>query len=165
LFSIDFPEPDPVIMKLLNSLFKKLAPKFTKGGSLEWWKPLFETAESLVFISTRTTRTAPHIRDAVDYQRIMITVIIALVPCVIMALWNTGFQANSGLQQLGIALPAGWRGTVMAWFGCDPASHLANMVHGALYFLPIYLVTVAVGRCGNACSIWSGVMKYPRPSW
>jgi Na+-transporting NADH:ubiquinone oxidoreductase subunit B len=117
---------------------------------------LFEATETFLFHSSRVTRSAPHIRDAVDYKRIMITVIIALLPCVFMALWNTGYQANSGLQQLGIPLPAGWRGTVMAWFGCDPASHLANMAHGALYFFPIYLVTVVVG------SFWEGLFNLVR---
>ncbi len=143
-------------MKVLDAFLKKIAPKFAKGGSLERWYPLFEATDSFLFHSSKTTRTAPHIRDAVDYKRIMITVIIALIPCVVMALWNTGFQANSGLQQLGVALPAGWRGSVMAWFGCDPASHLANMVHGALYFLPIYLVTVVVG------SVWEGLFNLVR---
>jgi Na+-transporting NADH:ubiquinone oxidoreductase subunit B len=143
-------------MKFLDTFLRKLAPKFAKGGPLERWHPLFEATDSFLFHSSRVTRIAPHIRDAVDYKRIMITVIVALVPCVAMALWNTGFQANSGLHHLGVALPAGWRGTVMAWVGCDPASHLANILHGALYFLPIYLVTVVVG------SFWEGLFNLVR---
>lgn len=135
-------------MKLISNLFDKVAPVFEKGGKLERWYPLFEATDSFLFHSKRVTRIAPHVRDAVDYKRIMITVIIALIPCTLMAMWNTGYQANTGLQQLGVALPEGWRGTVMASFGCDPSSMVSNFVHGALYFLPIYLVTVIVG------SIW-----------
>ncbi len=143
-------------MKILSDMFDKIAPKFAKGGSLERWYPFFEATDSFLFHSNRKTEVAPHIRDAVDYKRIMITVIFALVPCVIMAMWNTGYQANSGLQHLGLEFPPGWRGTVMAGFGCDPASSLANFVHGALYFLPIYLVTVIVG------SIWEGLFNIIR---
>ncbi len=145
-------------MRSLRDLFDRLAPKFDQGGPLHRWFPLFEATDSFLFHSRRTTRLAPHIRDGVDYKRIMITVIIALMPCVFMALWNTGYQANLGLRQLGLALPPGWRGGMLAWlgFGCDPASHAANLVHGALYFLPIYLVTVVVG------SFWEGLFNLVR---
>ncbi len=143
-------------MRFLDQFFQKLAPKFEKGGSLERWYPLFEATDSFLFHSGRTTSSAPHIRDAVDYKRIMITVIIALIPCVVMALWNTGYQANAALEELGRALPAGWRGKAMAAAGCDPDSIFSNMLHGALYFLPIYLVTVVVG------SVWEGLFNLIR---
>lgn len=143
-------------MKFLRDLFDRIAPKFDKGASLHRWFPLFEATDSFLFNSRRITRIAPHVRDGVDYKRIMITVIIALVPCVVMALWNTGYQANLGLRQMGIALPPGWRGALLAGIGCDPASVLANMAHGALYFLPIYLVTVVVG------SFWEGLFNLVR---
>ncbi len=135
-------------MRFLDNLFGKLGPHFEKGGKFERWYPLYEATDSFLFHSSRVTKSAPHVRDGVDYKRIMIMVIIALVPCVIMALWNTGYQANTAMQQMGINFPAGWRGDVMALVGCDPSSMVANFLHGALYFLPIYLVTVVVG------SIW-----------
>ena len=143
-------------MKFLRDLFDRIAPKFDKGGPLHRWFPLFEATDSFLFNSRRITRIAPHVRDGVDYKRIMITVIIALVPCVVMALWNTGYQANLGLRQMGIALPPGWRGALLAGIGCDPASVFANMAHGALYFLPIYLITVVVG------SFWEGLFNLVR---
>ena len=143
-------------MKFLRDWFDQIAPKFDKGGPLHRWFPLFEATDSFLFNSRGITRIAPHIRDGVDYKRIMITVIIALVPCVIMALWNTGYQANLGLRQMGIALPPGWRGSLLAGIGCNPESVLANMAHGALYFLPIYLVTVVVG------SFWEGLFNLLR---
>jgi Na+-transporting NADH:ubiquinone oxidoreductase subunit B len=132
-------------MKFLRRFFDTIAPRFDKGGLLERWFPLFEAADSFLFDSGRVTGTAPHVRDAVNMKRIMITVVIALIPCVIMAMWNTGYQANTALQAMGIAVPDGWRGGIMAHLGCDPASHLANLVHGSLYFLPVYLVTLIVG--------------------
>ena len=135
-------------MSFLSDQFAKLAPQFEKGGPLERWYPLYEATDSFLFHSSRITKVAPHVRDAVDYKRIMIIVIFALIPCVVMALWNTGYQANSGLEQMGLSSPGGWRGDIMALVGCDPSSMLSNFLHGALYFLPIYLVTVIVG------SVW-----------
>ncbi|WP_028578753.1 NADH:ubiquinone reductase (Na(+)-transporting) subunit B [Desulfogranum japonicum] len=144
-------------MKILSNLLEKFGSRFTKGGPLERWYPFYEAIDSFLFHSSRTTKTAPHIRDAVDYKRIMITVLIALIPCTFMALWNTGYQANLGLQQMGISSPEGWRGVIMEWAGgCDAQSLFSNCIHGALYFLPIYLVTLVVG------SIWESLFNIIR---
>lgn len=132
-------------MKALERFLDKLAPKFLKGGSLERWYPVYEAIETILFASNRVTERAPHVRDAVDMKRVMTTVVISIIPCAIMAMWNTGFQANSALAAMGIDLPAGWRGTIMALVGCDPSSLISNFVHGSLYFLPIYIVTLVVG--------------------
>lgn len=134
-------------MKILDKLFLDIKPHFEKGGKFERFYPLYEATDSFLFSTTKSTPGAPHIRDGIDLKRIMITVIIALIPCTFMALWNTGYQANSALTVMG-AFPDGWRGTIMALVGINPASLVSNMIHGLLYFLPIYLVVVAVG------SIW-----------
>ena len=135
-------------MNYLNKLFLDLKPLFDKGGRFERLYPLYEATDSFLFSTTKSTRVAPHIRDAIDLKRIMITVIIALIPCTVMALWNTGFQANSALAAAAGTLPEGWRGAVMSGVGADPGSFFSNIIHGALYFLPIYLTVVVVG------SVW-----------
>jgi Na+-transporting NADH:ubiquinone oxidoreductase subunit B len=142
-------------MKSLNKLFLELKPHFDKGGRFERWYPLYEATDSFLFSTTRSTSNAPHARDAIDLKRIMITVIIALIPVTVMALWNTGYQANSALANLGTT-PSGWRGDIMQLVGVNPHSWLSNMVHGSLYFIPIYLVTVLVG------SIWEGLFNLIR---
>jgi len=143
-------------MKFLDDLFQKLEPMFTKGGKFEKYYPLFEATDTFLFGASGKARTAPHVRDGIDYKRIMITVIIALIPCTMMAMWNTGFQANLALQSLGLDAPAGWRGAIMTSIGCSPDSMISNFAHGALYFLPIYLVTVIVG------SVWEGLFNLIR---
>lgn len=142
-------------MNYLNKRFLELKPLFDQGGKFERWYPLYEATDSFLFSTTKSTPGAPHIRDAIDLKRIMITVIIALIPCTAMALWNTGYQANLVLAELG-SLPDGWRGAVMQLVGVDPHSLLSNVIHGALYFLPIYLVTVIVG------SIWEALFNLLR---
>lgn len=143
-------------MKALDRLLKNLAPHFAKGGRLERWYPLYEAADSFLMGSRLTNPGAPHVRDAIDYKRIMSVVIIALIPCVLMALWNTGYQANLALANLGLEGPVGWRGAVLGWVGVSPHSLVANMVHGALYFLPVYLVCVITG------SVWEAVFNIIR---
>ena len=142
-------------MKSLNKFFLDIKPLFEKGGKFESLYPLYEATDSFLFSTTKSTPAAPHIRDAIDLKRIMITVIIALIPCTIMALWNTGYQANSALVTLG-ASPEGWRGAVMQMIGVNPESLFSNFVHGSLYFMPIYLTVVIVG------SIWEALFNLIR---
>lgn len=93
------------------------------------------------------TRAAPHLRDAINLRRVMNLMLLALVPCVAMALYNTGYQANAALAQLGMAAAPGWRGTVIGALGIgyDPASVWASVFHGLLYVLPIFGVTALLG--------------------
>ena len=135
-------------MKLLNKIMEEAGRHFEKGGKFARWYPLFEAFDSFLFGSNQVTREAPHIRDSIDLKRIMTTVLIALLPCVLMAMWNTGHQANSVIAEMGLSGPDGWRGEIMALIGCNPSSLLSNFLHGALYFLPIYIVTMVVG------SVW-----------
>jgi len=130
----------------LAAYIHSLEPHFSKGCRLERWYPLFEAVDSFLSGSSQTTGGAPHVRDAICLKRIMLVVIIALIPCVFMALWNTGYQANLVLQNLGVSSVPGWRGAILAaTTGLSPHSLAANLMHGALYFLPIYLVCLAVG--------------------
>ena len=132
-------------MEFLRKYLENIAPHFKREGRLARWYPLFEALDSFLFGNGRVTGAAPHVRDAIDLKRIMILVFVSLLPCVFMAMWNTGYQANTALTALGISGPAGWRGLLMAGITCDPASHWASILHGALYFLPVYLVSLTVG--------------------
>ena len=143
-------------MKKFSTFMEKLGRHFQQGGRYERWYSLYEAVDSFLFGSNTRTVGAPHVRDGLDLKRIMSTVLVALIPCVVMALWNTGHIANTALATLGLAAPEGWRGQVMALIGCDPASHLSNMLHGALYFLPVYIVTMVVG------SFWEAIFTLVR---
>lgn len=134
-------------MSVLRKLMDKPAKLFEKGGKLEKLYPLWEAIDTFTFTPGTVTRTASHVRDGLDLKRLMITVVAALVPCTIMALYNTGLQANLALDHAAIGQLAGWRHAVMQalGFGYDADSFLACLFHGLLYFLPVYVVTLAVG--------------------
>jgi len=133
-------------MKVLRTFLDKLHPHFGKGGKLERLYPLFEAADSFLYTPGEVTDGALHVRDAIDLKRVMITVVVALLPCFFMAMWNTGFQANSALQLTGGAVE-GWRGSLLALLGYagNPDSLVDNLMFGAVWFVPIYLVTNIVG--------------------
>ncbi|MFH5803062.1 NADH:ubiquinone reductase (Na(+)-transporting) subunit B [Alienimonas sp. DA493] len=248
-------------MKLLRSSLDKFAPLFEKGGKLEKLYPAYEAADTFLYTPGEVTEGPSHVRDGMDLKRMMTLVIVALIPAIFMACYNTGYQANRALvtelaadaaenrqafaveaEQALDALPAGvladlraeefaelsaatlvlepaaeieaaaapivettpeelenailgdgeptaeqeeefeaalaaraavdklvqarvledphvegWRGWVLGSLGLgpDPDNFAANFLHGLLWFLPLYIVTVAVG--GTAEAIFSVV--------
>lgn len=134
-------------MKLLRKFLDKHGKLYEKGGKLEKFYFLFEAIDGFLYTPGKVTPGPSHIRDAMDFKRMMMIVVYALLPAVFMALYNTGYQANLVLAKLG-SLPAeGWRIKLISSLGIgfDPGNVLANLVHGLLYFLPVYIVTLAAG--------------------
>ncbi len=122
-----------------------LEPHFTKGGKLERYYGLYEMVDTFIYTPADVTRGKTHIRDGNDLKRTMTFVVIATFFCIMMALYNTGYQANSAMAALGLEKINNWRSIPMAIFGYSTLNPFSNLVHGALYFLPIYIVTLAVG--------------------
>lgn len=138
-------------MKALRNGLDRLRPHFTQGGRLARFYPLFEAADSFLYTPGEVTTGAPHVRDAIDLKRVMITVVIALLPCFFMATWNTGYQANLAMQATGGSVE-GWRGALLEGLGFtgNPNRMLDNLLLGAAWFVPIYLVTNIVGGLWEA---------------
>ena len=122
----------------------KVRKLFDKGGALY---PLYEMVDTFVFWTAKTTAGAPHIRDGIDFKRVMSYVVVATLPCVLMSWYNTGYQANLALAAMGQLSLSGWRGSLTAAFGMahDPSNLIACVFLGFLHFLPVYVVTVIVG--------------------
>lgn len=125
---------------------ESMKPVFSKGGRFEKYHALYEMVDTFLYTPADTTRAAPHVRDGIDLKRLMSYVVVALIPCILWSWFNTGYQTNLALQELAI-VKEDWRGLLLQTLGIgfDPGSILANMAHGFLYFLPIYLTTLIVG--------------------
>ncbi len=134
-------------MKLLRQLLDRVEPTFSEG-KLKTLYPLYEAIDTFLFTPGDSTKTASHIRDSIDLKRMMSIVLVSLMPCIFMALYNTGRQANLAIAGSADIKPIpGWRTQLLDRidFAYDPSSLADNFLFGALYFLPVYLVTVAVG--------------------
>jgi Na+-transporting NADH:ubiquinone oxidoreductase subunit B len=134
-------------VKALRRQLDRVGHHFEPGGRLQRLYPLWEAIDTALYTPPHVTRGAAHVRDAMDLKRMMFIVVIATLPCVLMAMFNTGLQANLALDPAKTASLEGWRHAVIRALGVgySPESWLANGVHGALYFLPMYAVTMAVG--------------------
>jgi Na+-transporting NADH:ubiquinone oxidoreductase subunit B len=144
-------------MKFIRDQHDKIAPLFEEGGKLEKLHPVWEAHDTLLFTPGLVTKAASHIRDALDQKRMMITVVVALLPCFLMAMFNTGYQANVATAAGALPL-ADWHTDIYQLLGFNYATlesvqlngsvrlfSLSNFVLGAIFFLPVYITTLAVG--------------------
>lgn len=130
----------------IRSTLDTLEPSFQKGGKYQKLYPLYEAVDTIFYSPASVSKSTSHVRDGVDLKRIMITVWLCTFPAMLFGMWNAGWQANSAIDA-GYAAIGGWRESVLMLLtaGYDPSSVWSSFVLGATYFLPIYLVTFAVG--------------------
>ena len=113
-------------MKALRKYLDKIKPNYEKGGKYEKWLPIFESFETFLYVLGDTTpKRGAHIRDAVDLKRTMSIVVIALIPAMLLGMWNVGayYYASIGEQA-----------TLMESFG-----------YGFLRVLPLIVVSYVAG--------------------
>ncbi|MDE0890999.1 MAG: NADH:ubiquinone reductase (Na(+)-transporting) subunit B [Planctomycetota bacterium] len=134
-------------MAPLRKLLDKIAPLFEEGGKYAKLYPLYEAADSFLFTPGKRAQGAVHVRDGMDIKRLMVTVVIALLPCTIWAMVNTGWQQMAADSAHSVAFAAGLKASWQTALGL-----------GALAFLPVYAVTIAVGGLFEA--IFATVRKH-----
>jgi len=80
-----------------------------------------------MFTPNQVTSKGTHVRDSIDLKRTMMMVIIALVPCLLFGIYNTGYQHYLALGELGST------GT------------FDIILTGSLVVLPLVIVSYATG--------------------
>jgi Na+-transporting NADH:ubiquinone oxidoreductase subunit B len=128
----------------LRKALDNIEHHFQEGGRFQRWFALYEVFDTFLYAPGSVTRSTAHVRDGVDLKRIMITVWLAAFPAMFYGMYNLGFQAND-------VLPAGqgidgWHGWLIELLGGYDASSIWDCFwFGAVFFLPIYIVTFVVG--------------------
>jgi Na+-transporting NADH:ubiquinone oxidoreductase subunit B len=134
-----------------------IAPHFHKGGKLERYYVFYEMFDTMLYSPDATTRTTSHLRDGLDLKRVMMTVWFAALPALLFGMYNVGYQANIQIAEFGYDPIPGWRTDFVAMFGgFDPARLGSNLLHGAVYYVPIFAVTYLGGF------IWEGLFAWKR---
>lgn len=146
--------------RVLRDFLDRIEPQFDRSGRLRDLEPAYRAFDQWLYGSGRSTSGPPHVRDAMNLQRMNLIVVVALLPVVLMALWNTGYQSNVAMRELGIDSAPGWRGAVVdALAGYDPNSAWDNVAHGATFLLPVLLVSVVFG--GLWATFFASVRRRP----
>lgn len=113
-------------MGFLRDQLDKVKPHFHKGGKWEKFYYIYEAHETLLFVPNHTTKTrGAQIKDAIDMKRMMMTVIISMIPCLLFGIYNVGYQHFLALGQ--------------------EAALLDIILIGAIQVLPVVVVSYAVG--------------------
>ncbi len=134
-------------MKPLRDFLDKIEPLFSKGGEFERLYPLYEAVDTIHFSPLDRAKGTTHVRDGLDLKRLMLTVIAALVPCILFALYNTGYQAALAVEGAATRLDS-WQEIIfydILRMTADSTDVIGCIVHGAIYFVPVYVTGLAVG--------------------
>ena len=133
----------------LRALLDKVEHHFEKGGKYEKWYALYEAFDTFLYRPGSVTKTTAHVRDGIDLKRMMITVWMCTFPAMFFGMWNVGYQANqvfASSPELFASAQETWRIALTGMLaGFDPSSWWDNIIQGATWFVPIYLVTFVVG--------------------
>lgn len=130
----------------LRKMLDSIEPHFHKGGKYEKFYALYEAVDTVFYTPGYVTKSNAHVRDGIDLKRMMITVWLCTFPVIFFGIYNLGLQANTAMASVGMTEVEGLRGSIIAALaGFDPTSMWDNVIHGAAYWLPIYLVVFVVG--------------------
>ncbi|MCA8965757.1 MAG: NADH:ubiquinone reductase (Na(+)-transporting) subunit B [Planctomycetes bacterium] len=141
-------------MQFLRNLIEKQRQLYhAKDSKFHKAWPLFDAFETFLFAPEhRAGKQGVHVRDYVDLKRVMNTVIIAMLPCLLWAIWNTGaqhFHAVESLLGAGKLAPEGYTlGWLQALLGgptLGAVTAFDTIVFGLQRMLPILIVSYGVG--------------------
>ncbi|MDE6645296.1 MAG: RnfABCDGE type electron transport complex subunit D, partial [Muribaculaceae bacterium] len=79
-------------MKALKKMMDRLRPSFEEGGKLHAFKSVYDGMDTFLFTPSETSKSGVHIHDSIDSKRVMIIVVLALLPCMLFGMYNTGYQ-------------------------------------------------------------------------
>lgn len=77
---------------MIQEFLERQLASLEKNKKLIHLTPLLQAINTFFYEPAISTKGPPHIRDAVDLKRWMVLVLVALIPCFFMAVWNTGMQ-------------------------------------------------------------------------
>lgn len=81
-------------MSKLRNYLDRIRPDFEPGGKLHAFRSVYEGMETFLYTPRTTSGRsgAVHIHDSIDSKRTMIIVVLALMPCFLFGMYNTGYQ-------------------------------------------------------------------------
>jgi Na+-transporting NADH:ubiquinone oxidoreductase subunit B len=81
-------------VKPIRNFLDRIRPNFEEGGKYHAFRSVFDGFDTFMYTprSASPRSGAVHIHDSIDSKRTMIIVVLALIPCLIFGMYNTGYQ-------------------------------------------------------------------------
>jgi Na+-transporting NADH:ubiquinone oxidoreductase subunit B len=112
-------------MKFIRDYLDKIRPDFEPGGKYAMFRSVFDGFETFLFVPNKTSKSGVHIHDSIDSKWAMSIVVIALIPCLLFGMFNTGYQHYMSI-------------------GENPGIFV-TFIYGLLAVLPVVVVSYVVG--------------------
>ena len=109
----------------IRKFLDKIKPNFEEGGKFPWLYSTYDAFETFLYVPNTTSKSGVHIHDARDSKRTMVLVIVALIPALLMGMYNVGHQ-----HYLALGLEMGL---------------IQKFIYGLLAVLPQIVVAYVVG--------------------
>jgi len=133
-------------VKALREFLDKIEPDFEKGGKYESWYAIYEAVDTIFYTPGKVTAGASHVRDALEVKRVMTTVWLCAFFPMFAGMYFVGFNALEAMGSVGVESIGGWRGWIFELLAVyDSTSWWNCLIYGAVYFVPIYMMTFVVG--------------------
>jgi len=147
---------------LRKSLNRQLAAT-EEGQPLARLRPLVEALDHFFFDPDEQTPGPPHIRDGVNTKRWMTLVIMALIPCILWAIWNTGVQTlvytSGDVSLMGEFFASSHSLFSYVSFVIKEGRWLTVLSLGIKAFFPVMMISYMVG--GLVEVIFACVRRHP----
>jgi Na+-transporting NADH:ubiquinone oxidoreductase subunit B len=87
-------------MKFIQKFFEDTKPYVQKGAKYHWLHSVHDGMFTLFFVQKNTSKSGSHIHDFIDLKRTMGIVVLALIPALLMGMYNTGYQHFAAVGEL-----------------------------------------------------------------
>lgn len=77
---------------MIKKFFDAIRPHFEPGGKLQSLRSVYDGMETFALVPNATSKSGVSVHDSVDSKRIMSFVVIALIPAMLMGMFNIGYQ-------------------------------------------------------------------------
>ena len=110
---------------MIKKFFDTIRPHFEPGGKLQSIRSVYDGMETFALVPNATSKSGVSVHDSIDSKRIMSFVVIALIPALLVGMFNIGYQnyTHAGVE----------------------ASFFTMFLYGLAVMLPKIVVSYAVG--------------------
>lgn len=77
---------------MIKKFFDAIRPHFEPGGKLQSLRSVYDGMETFALVPNATSKSGVSVHDSIDSKRLMSFVVIALIPAMLMGMFNIGYQ-------------------------------------------------------------------------
>lgn len=77
---------------MIKKFFDTIRPHFEPGGKLQSLRSVYDGMETFALVPNATSKSGVSVHDSIDSKRIMSFVVIALIPALLVGMFNIGYQ-------------------------------------------------------------------------